>query len=92
VSGGISVLLAACTRFGHDHEVFELQEIFEFPSLRLIQRVSFGAIQQVGDAVLRLFRRLERVNLLGRFPGHNEVDDLIGCSCREHDQYTYPSF
>jgi hypothetical protein len=92
VSGGISVLLAACTRFGHDHEVFELQEVFQFRSLRLIQRVCPGATQQVGDASLRLFRRPERVNLLGRFPGHNEVDNLIGGSCREHDRYTHPSF
>ncbi len=81
----LSHRLAAGARFGHDHQVFELQEVLKLRSLGLIQRVPFGEIQEAGNAGLRLFRRTERVDLLGRFAGHNKVDDFVAGSCREHD-------
>jgi hypothetical protein len=86
IAGSVFSRLAPGARFGHDHEVFELQKVFELGSLGRIRRGAFGEINEPGDAGLGLFRRTECVHLLGRFAGHSKVDDFVAGSCRLHDQ------
>ena len=51
--------------FGHDHKVFELQEVFELNSFFGTQSIGFGQFDQVRNACQRFFRGTERVYLLG---------------------------
>jgi len=57
--------VTAGASFGHDHQVFELQEVFELSSFFGTQSIGFGQFDQVRDARQRFFRGTERVYLLG---------------------------
>ena len=65
LSGPSPPAVTAAASFGHDHKVFELQEVFELSSFFGTQSIAFGQSDQVRNACQRFFRGTERVYLLG---------------------------
>ena len=61
-----------------------LEEVFELSSFFGTQSIAFGQFDQVTNACQRFFRGTERVYLLGRFTGNDEVNDFVAGSGRHH--------
>ena len=67
----------SCPGLRHDHDVFKLEEVLEFGLLFAGDATLFGAVRQLGHALPRRWRRMERDHRFRRRAGGDELDDFV---------------